>query len=291
MSAARSIRVRVRLGPLDGLDASRALALRLTEAGHNNIVILRQEPTVLNLSPVSPRFSHPLAWLSVSLMMPLTRLRLRFRSRLRLGLAGRCAVAALVLLGAGVGAGLGAGLGAGAAQAQETGSTAAEQAAQSTGPVLSTNARAAVLLELETETVLYAKNPRPPVSPPASLSKLATVYATFRALEKEGYSGDDTFSVSEKAWRTGGSKMFVEVGKRVRIDDLLRGVIVSSGNDASIVLAEGLGGGRSRVRAGPQPTQCRDRTAQLPLRQRHRPAAPLAPDERGRCRPPQRALD
>ena len=95
--------------------------------------------------------------------------------------------------------------------------------------------------------------------PPASLSKLATVYATFRALEKEGYSGDDTFLVSEKAWRTGGSKMFVEVGKRVRIDDLLRGVIVSSGNDASIVLAEGLGGGRSRVRAKPQPPCRRDR--------------------------------
>ena len=106
---------------------------------------------------------------------------------------------------------------------------------------LSTPARAAVLIELETDTTLLAKNPHTPL-PPASLSKLATIYAAFKALDSEGYSLDDTFLVSEKAWRTGGSKMFVEVGKQVRIEDLLRGVIVSSGNDASIVIAEGLDG-------------------------------------------------
>ena len=77
---------------------------------------------------------------------------------------------------------------------------------------------------------------------PASLAKLMTTYLVFEALKEGLISLGDKFSVSEKAWRKGGSKMFVEVGKQVRIEDLLRGVIVQSGNDASIVLAEGLSG-------------------------------------------------
>ena len=92
-----------------------------------------------------------------------------------------------------------------------------------------TPARAAVLLELETNTVLYEKNGER-AFPPASLSKLATIYYTFRALQRGQIALDDTFLVSEKAWRMGGSKMFVEVGKEVSIENLLRGVIVSSGN-------------------------------------------------------------
>ena len=53
---------------------------------------------------------------------------------------------------------------------------------------------------------------------------------------------DDEFPVSRKAWRKGGSKMFVEAGKRVRVEDLVRGIVVQSGNDATIVVAEGLAG-------------------------------------------------
>jgi D-alanyl-D-alanine carboxypeptidase (penicillin-binding protein 5/6) len=69
-----------------------------------------------------------------------------------------------------------------------------------------------------------------------------TIYLTFELLAEERLAPDDTFPVSEKAWRMGGSKMFVEVGSRVAIEDLLRGVIIQSGNDACIVLAEGIAG-------------------------------------------------
>src|SRR3546814_13780966 len=64
----------------------------------------------------------------------------------------------------------------------------------------------------------------------------------FSRLKNGSLSLDDTFPVSEKAWRKGGSKMFIEVGKRVRVEDLIHGIIVQSGNDASIAVAEGLAG-------------------------------------------------
>src|SRR3546814_12732294 len=78
--------------------------------------------------------------------------------------------------------------------------------------------------------------------PPSSMSKLMTAYIVFDRLQEQRLSLEDKFTVSEKAWRMGGSKMFVEVGSQVRVEDLLRGVIVQSGNDACIVLAEGLAG-------------------------------------------------
>jgi D-alanyl-D-alanine carboxypeptidase (penicillin-binding protein 5/6) len=102
-------------------------------------------------------------------------------------------------------------------------------------------AKAAILVDHDTGRVLYAKNPDVPL-PPASMSKLMTVLMLFERLKDGRLHLDDEFSVSEKAWRKGGSKMFVEVGKRVRIDDLLHGIIVQSGNDACIVVAENLAG-------------------------------------------------
>lgn len=102
-----------------------------------------------------------------------------------------------------------------------------------------TEAREAILLDVTTGTVLFEKEADKPM-PPASMSKIMTAYMVFEKLKEGSLSLDDTFTVSEKAWRKGGSKMFVEVGKQVRIEDLLRGVIIQSGNDASIVLAEGL---------------------------------------------------
>ena len=162
-------------------------------------------------------------------MMPLTRLRLRFRSHLRLGLAGRFAVAALVLLGAGAGVGAGQGTGLGARvrhRRKRRGALPQSKRHRAPGRCSAPTPAPPCSWSWKRRRFSTPRTPDRPY-PPASLSKLATVYATFRALEKEGYSGDDTFSVSEKAWRTGGSKMFVEVGKRVRIDDLLRGVIVS----------------------------------------------------------------
>ncbi|MCZ6809864.1 MAG: D-alanyl-D-alanine carboxypeptidase [Proteobacteria bacterium] len=77
---------------------------------------------------------------------------------------------------------------------------------------------------------------------PASLTKLMTAYAIFRALADEQIGLEDEVTVSEKAWRTQGSRMFIEVGSRVSVQDLLLGMIVQSGNDASDALAEHVAG-------------------------------------------------
>jgi len=109
------------------------------------------------------------------------------------------------------------------------------------GPRFETTAPHAYLMDYTTGTVLFEKNSRVPV-PPASLSKLMTSYMVFDALRIGIITLDDLLIVSEKAWRMGGSKMFVEVDKQVSVQDLLRGIIVQSGNDACIVLAEAIGG-------------------------------------------------
>ena len=80
---------------------------------------------------------------------------------------------------------------------------------------------------------------------PASLTKLMTAYAIFRALAEDLVTLEDEVTVSEKAWRTQGSRMFIEVGSRVSIQDLLLGMIVQSGNDASVALAEHVAGSES----------------------------------------------
>jgi D-alanyl-D-alanine carboxypeptidase (penicillin-binding protein 5/6) len=80
---------------------------------------------------------------------------------------------------------------------------------------------------------------------PASLTKLMSAYAIFRALKEEQVRLDDFVTVSEKAWRTPGSRMFIEVGSRVSVQDLLLGMIVQSGNDASVALAEHVAGTES----------------------------------------------
>ena len=77
---------------------------------------------------------------------------------------------------------------------------------------------------------------------PASLTKLMTAYVAFRALADEQISLEDQVTVSEKAWRTQGSRMFIEVGSRVSVQELLLGMIVQSGNDASVALAEHVAG-------------------------------------------------
>ncbi len=106
---------------------------------------------------------------------------------------------------------------------------------------IETSAKQAILIDAETGTVLLERNADQAV-PPSSMSKMMTAYMVFERLMEKSLSLDDTFVVSRKAWKQGGSKMFVEVGKSVSVADLLRGVIVQSGNDASIVLAEGLAG-------------------------------------------------
>jgi len=80
---------------------------------------------------------------------------------------------------------------------------------------------------------------------PASLTKLMTAYVVFHALEEKQIGLDDEVTVSEKAWRAEGSRMFIEVGKQVKVRDLMLGMIVQSGNDASIALAEYVAGSES----------------------------------------------
>ena len=109
---------------------------------------------------------------------------------------------------------------------------------------METVAKQAYILDMQTGAVLLEKDPGTP-TPPASLSKLMTIYMVFEQLKSGELSLDDKFVVSRKAWRMGGSKMFVEVDKEVRVEDLLRGIIVQSGNDACIVIAEGLSGSES----------------------------------------------
>ena len=77
---------------------------------------------------------------------------------------------------------------------------------------------------------------------PASLTKLMTAYVVFKTLEENRIQLSDEVTISEKAWRAEGSRMFIEVGKRVAVQDLLLGMIVQSGNDASIALAEHVAG-------------------------------------------------
>ena len=77
------------------------------------------------------------------------------------------------------------------------------------------------------------------------MTKMMTAYLLFEQLKIGNLSLNDTIRVSEKAWRKGGSKMFVKVGDRVSVEDLLRGIVVQSGNDATIVVAEGIGGSES----------------------------------------------
>ena len=107
---------------------------------------------------------------------------------------------------------------------------------------IETIAREAILMDMTTGEVLFEKNADEPMAP-ASMSKMMTAYMVFERLRDERLSLDDTFYVSETAWRKGGAKsgsstMFLEPGTRVRAEDLIRGIIVQSGNDASIVIAE-----------------------------------------------------
>jgi D-alanyl-D-alanine carboxypeptidase (penicillin-binding protein 5/6) len=106
---------------------------------------------------------------------------------------------------------------------------------------IDTTGKQAFMIDLTTGSVLLEKDADTPM-PPASMSKLMTVYMVFERLKEGRLSLDDKFQVSKKAWRKGGSKMFVMVNTRVKVRDLLRGIIVQSGNDACIVIAEGLSG-------------------------------------------------
>lgn len=109
---------------------------------------------------------------------------------------------------------------------------------------ITTEAKTALIVDFHSGATLMDKGGEDRM-PPASMSKLMTAYQAFIFLKEGKATLEDTLPVSEKAWRTGGSKMFVPIHSRVKIDDLLKGMIIQSGNDACIVLAEGLAGSES----------------------------------------------
>ncbi len=108
-------------------------------------------------------------------------------------------------------------------------------------PAFDTAARNAIVIDYQTGAVLLEKNADQRI-PTASMSKIMTAYVIYSYLRDGKAKTDDILPVSEKAWRTGGSKMFVPYPGQVKVDDLLQGMIIQSGNDACIVLAEGLAG-------------------------------------------------
>lgn len=109
-----------------------------------------------------------------------------------------------------------------------------------------TKAPQAFMVDAETGTILFAKEADRLV-PPASLAKLMTMEVVFHALKTGSHTLDDTFMVSENAWRTGGansggSTMFAKLNSAIRLEDLIQGVVVQSANDGCIVIAEGMAG-------------------------------------------------
>jgi len=111
---------------------------------------------------------------------------------------------------------------------------------------IETKAKNALLMDYDTGEYLYVKDAFTAV-PPASMSKLMTVYILFGKIKDGSLSLEDTFSVSENAWRKGGaasgsSTMFLPVGAKVTVENLIRGILIQSGNDACIVVAENLAG-------------------------------------------------
>ena len=102
-------------------------------------------------------------------------------------------------------------------------------------------AKTALLIDLSTGEVLLDKNSEEKTYP-SSMTKIMTALMAFEKIKDGTLSMDQEFLISKKAWKMGGSKMFIEVDKKVKVSDLLLGVVVQSGNDASIAIAEGISG-------------------------------------------------
>jgi len=108
----------------------------------------------------------------------------------------------------------------------------------------SLNASSYFLLDYESGVVLAEKNPDKKVEP-ASITKLMSMYLVDKAIADGELQLSDMVTISEKAWRMKGSKMFIEVGTQVSVQDLIKGMIIQSGNDATIALAEHIAGSES----------------------------------------------
>lgn len=125
------------------------------------------------------------------------------------------------------------------AKAPEKAKAAQDGQAPSGG--LQCDARSAILMDGATGQVLFEQNGNSKMAP-ASFVKIMTLYLVYDAIRAGQLKMDDMVTVSEKAWRIQGSKMFIKVGERVKVEDLIKGVAIASGNDACIALAEHLSG-------------------------------------------------
>lgn len=117
----------------------------------------------------------------------------------------------------------------------------AKQTPQATSGGLQYDAQSAVLMDGLTGQILYEQNPNAKI-PPASFVKVMTLYIVYDAIRAGQIKMEDMVTVSERAWRMQGSKMFIKVGERLKVEDLMRGVAIASGNDACIALAEHVSG-------------------------------------------------
>lgn len=121
------------------------------------------------------------------------------------------------------------------------GFTQAQNTISTTPQAPKVNASSYILMDYHSGHVLASDNPHLQVEP-ASITKMMTAYVVFSEINSGNLSLTDMITVSEKAWRTGGSKMFIEVDKQVQVEDLIRGMIIQSGNDACVALAEHIAG-------------------------------------------------
>ena len=106
---------------------------------------------------------------------------------------------------------------------------------------ITSTAKQAYVTDFSSGKVLFSKNADEPMKP-ASMAKIMTVFVAFQRIVDGALKMDDEFVVSTKAWKKGGSRTFLEVGSKVTVSDILHGIIVQSGNDAAIVMAEGISG-------------------------------------------------
>jgi D-alanyl-D-alanine carboxypeptidase (penicillin-binding protein 5/6) len=135
-------------------------------------------------------------------------------------------------------------------------------------------ARAYLLMDVTANQILAAKDIDSPVEP-ASLTKLMTAYLVFDALKAKKIDLKQTLPVSERAWKMPGSRMFIDPKMQVPVEDLIKGMIVQSGNDATVALAEGVGGTRRALRAA------HERAGQGAGHERHHLQEPRGPDRAG----------
>lgn len=143
--------------------------------------------------------------------------------------------------------------------------------AQQVAP-LETVAKQAFLVDANSGTVLFTKDADSHM-PTSSMSKMMVIYLTFEAIKNGKLKMDDTLVTSEHAWRQEGSRMFLNVGQAARVEDLIRGVVIQSGNDAAVVLAEALGGSEQNFA-----TMMNEKARQLGMTNSNFTNAPGLPD-------------